>query len=141
MIPRLCASLLALALTCPLALAQSAVTPTLKLELNAVQPADAGCRVSFLATNHLGGQLDRAAIELALFDKAGAIDRLVTLDFKNLSPGKTKVLQFQLPGLSCDNLSRLLINDITACEGAIAPASACLDALVPSTRLDISFGI
>lgn len=135
------AALLGFALLCAPALAQETPTPRLALELNALQPAEAGCRVSFLATNELGAQLDRAAVELALFDKAGGIDRIVTLDFKDLSNGKTKVLQFQLTGLQCDNLGRVLVNDISACEGAISPASICLDALQTSTRLDITFGI
>lgn len=135
------AALLGLVLCCTSAAAQDAVAPKFALELNALQPADAGCRVSFLATNQLGGQLDRAAVELALFDVAGGIDRIVTLDFKDLSNGKTKVLQFQLAGLQCDGLGRILVNDISACEGEIAPASLCLDALESSTRLDIAFGI
>lgn len=135
------AVLLGLVLLCAPVLAQETSTPRFALELNALQPAEAGCRVSFLATNELGAQLDRAAVELALFDKAGSIDRIVTLDFKDLSAGKTKVLQFQLTGLQCDNLGRVLVNDISACEGAIAPASICLDALETSTRLDITFGI
>ena len=135
------AVLLGLALLCAPGLAQEAPTPRFALELNALQSAEAGCRVSFLATNELGAQLDRAAVELALFDKAGSIDRIVTLDFKDLSAGKTKVLQFQLTGLQCDNLGRVLVNDISACEGTVAPASICLDALETSTRLDITFGI
>ena len=135
------AVLLGLVLLCAPVLAQETPTPRLALELNALQSAEAGCRVSFLATNELGAQLDRAAVELALFDKAGSIDRIVTLDFKDLSAGKTKVLQFQLTGLQCDNLGRVLVNDISACEGAIAPASICLDALETSTRLDITFGL
>ena len=118
-----------------------ATAPAFALELNAVQPADAGCRVTFLATNTLGDQLDRAAVELALFDTSGAIDRIVTLDFKNLSQGKTKVLQFELAGLQCDGLARVLVNDISACEGAITPPSICLDALETTTRLDIAFGL
>ncbi|MHA6692098.1 hypothetical protein [Devosia sp. A449] len=135
------ATLLGLALLCSSAAAQDVAAPKFALELNALQPAEAGCRVSFLATNQLGGQLDRAAVELALFDVAGSIDRIVTLDFKDLSNGKTKVLQFQLAGLQCDGLGRILVNDISACEGEIAPASICLDALETSTRLDIAFGI
>ncbi len=115
--------------------------PSLALELNAIQPADSGCRISFLATNALGGQIDRAAVELALFDMAGTIDRIVTLDFKNLSEGKTKVLQFELAGLECDELGRVLVNDVSACEGAITPASICLDALQTSTQLEITFGV
>ena len=135
------ATQLGLAMLCAPTLAQDAAAPALTLELNALQASAAGCRISFLATNQLGGQLDRAAVELALFDTAGAIERIVTLDFKDLSNGKTKVLQFQLTGLQCDNLGRVLVNDVSACEGAISPASICLDALQTSTRLDITFGI
>ena len=121
--------------------AAATATPSLALELNALQPADTGCRVTFLATNELGGVLDRAAVELALFDAGGTIVRIVTLDFKNLSQGKTKVLQFELPGLACPDLGRLLINDITACEGADLAPTACLDNLVTTSRPDITFGI
>ena len=141
MIHRPFAALLGLVLFIAPAVAQETATPRFALELNALQPAEAGCRVSFLATNELGGQLDRAAVELALFNAAGSIDRIVTLDFKNLSNGKTKVLQFQLAGLQCDDLGRVLVNDISACEGDITPATICLDALETSTRLDITFGI
>src|SRR5690606_2388426 len=58
--------------------------PGFPLELNAVQPSDNGCRVTFLASNRLGQPLARAALEMALFDKAGRIERIVTLDFKDL---------------------------------------------------------
>lgn len=136
------AATLALLLCSPaLAQAPASAPASLVLELNALQPAEAGCRVTFLATNRLGGQLDRAAVELALFDAAGTIDRIVTLDFKDLSVDKTKVLQFELAGLQCDGLGRLLVNDITACEGAISPPTICLDALETSTRLDVDFGV
>ena len=141
MIHRPFAALLGLVLFIAPAVAQETATPRFALELNALQPAEAGRRVSFLATNELGGQLDRAAVELALFNAAGSIDRIVTLDFKNLSNGKTKVLQFQLTGLQCDSLGRVLVNDISACEGEITPPTICLDALKTSTRLDIVFGV
>jgi|SRR5690554_8012027 hypothetical protein len=134
-------ALLGAALLCAPVAAQEPPVPSLALELNAIQPADSGCRISFLATNALGGQIDRAAVELALFDMAGTIDRIVTLDFKNLSEGKTKVLQFELAGLECDELGRVLVNDVSACEGAITPASICLDALQTSTQLEITFGV
>ena len=141
MTPRPLAALLGLVLFIAPAVAQDAASPRFALELTALQPDDAGCRVSFLATNELGGRLDRAAVELALFNAAGSIDRIVTLDFKNLSNGKTKVLQFQLAGLQCDDLGRVLVNDISACEGEITPATICLEALETSTRLDLPFGI
>lgn len=141
MTTRTFAALMGLTLLCAPVVAQDAAPASLDLELNALQPAEAGCRVTFLATNRLGGQLDRAAVELALFDTAGTIDRIVTLDFKDLSDGKTKVLQFELAGLQCDGLGRLLVNDVSACEGTISPATVCLDALKPSTSLDVTFGV
>lgn len=122
-------------------LAQEAAAPQLVLELNAAQPSERGCRVTFLATNELGAPLERASVEMALFKGDGAIDRIVTLDFKALSEGKTKVLQFELANLDCTDLSRVLINDITACEGEGLEAGACLAGLVPSARPDIVFGV
>lgn len=124
------------------AFAQEQAAPAaLSIELNAVQPADAGCRVTFLAVNGFDTALDRASVETALFDGAGAIERIVTLDFKALAPGKTKVLQFELAGLDCANLGRVLINDITACEGTGLEPGACLAGLVTTSRTDIDFGV
>ena len=145
---RLSSALMICALTLTPALAQQSTAPgpaaapaTLALELNALQASDKGCRVSFLATNGLSAPLDRAAVEVAFFTTDGAIDRIVTLDFKALTPGKTKVLQFELGNLPCDQIGRLLINDITACEGADIAPTACLDGLVTTSRPDIIFGI
>ena len=134
-------AVLALSLTPALAQETAPATPTLALELNALQAADTGCRVTFLATNTLGAAVDRAGIEIAFFAGDGAIDRIVTLDFKGLTEGKTKVLQFQLNDLACDDISRLLVNDITACEGTGLAPTACLDGLVTTTRPDIVFGV
>jgi hypothetical protein len=134
-------ALAALAFATPALAQEAAPTPKFALELNALQPAENACRITFLATNDLGGTLTKASVEMALFDSAGAINRIVTLDFKDLAPGKTKVLQFALTNLDCANLGRVLINDVTACEGeAIAPES-CLAGLVPTARPDIIFGV
>jgi hypothetical protein len=133
---------LALVLTLPLApvLAQEAA-PTLSLELNALQPADGACRVTFLVTNGLAAPIETATVEVAFFGAAGGIDRLVSLDFKALATGKTKVVQFALAGLDCGAVSRVLVNDVTACTGAGLDAAACLAALATSSRVSAAFGV
>lgn len=131
-------SLLVMALATP-ALAQPA--PELDIELNALTPSETGCRVTFLATNRLGTELTRAALEVALFGADGAIDRLVSLEFKAMPEGKARVLQFDLANLSCENLSRVLINDVVACEGEGLDPKMCLAALKPSSRLTTSLGV
>ncbi|MDB5529782.1 MAG: hypothetical protein JWR51_2885 [Devosia sp.] len=131
---------LVLAFSAP-AFAQATAPISLDLELNALQPTEKGCKVTFLATNKLGAPLDRAGIETALFDADGAIDRIVNLDFKGLTEGKTKVLQFELADLPCDGIGRVLINTVSACEGTGLAPTACLDNLKTTTRPSITFGL
>src|SRR5690349_18725385 len=85
------------ALVVPAALAEDAgksaeaVKPAgLSLELNALQPSDKGCRLTFVIANHLSGDISKAAFEIALFDRTGVVDRLTVLDFRELPHGKTK---------------------------------------------------
>jgi hypothetical protein len=122
------------------ALAQDAATP-LSLELNALQASDKGCKLTLLATNGLGKAIEKAAFELALFGATGGIDRLVALDFRALPIGKTKVLQFELAGLDCGAVSRVLVNDVVACKGAGLDPTACAANLVTSSRVDTTFGL
>ncbi|ODT81879.1 MAG: hypothetical protein ABS76_10525 [Pelagibacterium sp. SCN 64-44] len=133
-------ALIALALL-PLQVAAQQAEPRLAVELNAAEATETGCKVTFLATNELGSTLDRAALEMALFDRDGGIRRIVTLEFKALPENKTKVLQFQLAGLDCAELGRVLVNDVTACEGPELAANLCLDRLATSARPDIGFGV
>ncbi|RYH13025.1 MAG: hypothetical protein EON57_02735, partial [Alphaproteobacteria bacterium] len=96
------------------------------IELNALTASETGCRVTFLATNKLGTELTRSALEIALFGADGGIDRLVSLEFKAMPEGKARVLQFDIGGLTCENISRVLINDVVACEGEGLDPKVCL---------------
>ncbi|WP_378952613.1 hypothetical protein [Mesorhizobium sp. ANAO-SY3R2] len=124
------------------AVAQDAApSPALVLELNAAQPSDKGCRFTFVVTNNLGAELSKAAIEVALFNEAGVVDRLTVLDFKELPAGKTKVTRFDLPGTDCAKVSRVLINNATDCVGQGVEPSACLRSLQTQSKSGIAFGI
>ncbi|KQU94214.1 hypothetical protein [Devosia sp. Root105] len=124
-------------------LAQDApAAPGLALELNALTSSETGCRVTFLATNRLGTELTRSVFEIALFGAGGSIERLVSLDFKAMPEGKTRVLQFDIGELGCDKVSRVLINDVVACEGTGLDPKVCLAGLSTVSRLDgVEFGI
>jgi hypothetical protein len=137
--PLACCAALCSLLTAAPALAETP-GPQLQLELNALQPVDGACRVTFLATNDLSAGLDKSTFELAIFGKDGAIVRLVLLDFKGLTAGKTKVVQFDLKDIDCATVSRVLVNDVTACEGAGVEPTACLADLKTSTGTGITFG-
>ena len=142
--PLLAACMLA-TLTAP-ALAEDAgkdmgtVQPALRLEFNAMEPSRAGCRLTFIATNDLGKSLDKAAFEMALFNGAGVVDRLTVLNFKDLPAGKTKVTRFDLPGVDCGKIGRVLVNGATACVGAGVDTKACIRDLKTKSRAKVGFG-
>jgi hypothetical protein len=139
---------IALALAAPAALAgdadqgaKAAAEPTvLSLELNALQPSDKGCRLTFVIVNHLSGDIAKAAFEIALFDRTGLVDRLTVLDFRELPRGKTKVSRFDLPGADCGKISRVLVNNATECSGSGIEPSDCLKKLKTATRAEVEFG-
>ncbi len=137
---RLLTSTFAMSLTAMSAWAQSAPAPALDLELNAAQPSEKGCRLTFVVTNTLGADLSKAAFEIALFNTADVVDRLTVLDFKDLPAGKTKVTRFDLAGADCGKLSRVLINSATECAGSGIEPTACMRALKTSTKTAIAFG-
>lgn len=121
--------------------AQQAEAPALTLELNGAQASDKGCRLTFVVTNNLGSELDKAAFEIALFNDAGVVDRLTVLDFNELPSGKTKVARFDLAGADCTKISRVLVNHATECAGAGVDPKACISQLKPTTKSSIVFGL
>ncbi|WP_217568937.1 hypothetical protein [Mesorhizobium sp. GbtcB19] len=142
---RLLTPTFAMSLAAVPAWAQSAPAPapasTLSLELNAAQPLEKGCRLTFVVNNALGTDLSKAAFEIALFNGAGIVDRLTVLDFKDLPAGKTKVTRFDLAGADCGKLSRVLINSATECTGNGVEPATCMRGLKTSTRTAIAFGV
>lgn len=139
---------LALALIAPLPLqAQEIATtapPGLSLELNgAADTASGACRFTFVAANLSDRALSQAAYEIGLFDPQGAVSRLLILDMGDLPQGKTKILQFDLDQSPCAQISRIVINEATACTEAATGAALplCLAGLETSSRTAIQFGL
>jgi len=121
--------------------ATPAAVPSLALELNGAQSSDKGCRLTFVVTNELGAELTRAAFEIALFNDAGVVDRLTVLDFNELPAGKTKVVRFDLAGVDCAKITRVLVNQASECTGPGVDPKACLRQLKPASRSAIAFGL
>ena len=113
-----------------------AETPSLGLELNAVTEQDAGCRVTFVATNGLGADLAALVLEAVIFTPEGQVDRLALLDFQTLPQTRPRVRQFDLPGLACGRIGQVLINAVGTCTGAGLAPDACAQAISVSSRIE-----
>ncbi len=135
----LCAILLAAVLAAPAvpASAQQGGGGSLTLQLDSLAPAGAACRVTLVAANGLGGDIAKVAYEFVFFDRDGRVELLTVLDLRDLPAGRTRVRQFDLPGIDCAGVSRLLVNDAKACDGAGIDAGACLARLETTSKAGI----
>ncbi|MFD1881867.1 hypothetical protein [Paracoccus pacificus] len=128
--------------------ADNATTPaaaqSMSLELNSAAQTDAGsCRLTLVARNGSAVATAATAWQVAVFDAQGIVRSILALDFGALPIGKTKIAVFDLPGRRCDDISRIVVNDVAKCEttdGGNDP-SACLNGLSASTRTSIDFGL
>lgn len=109
----------------------------LAIELNTLAATSSGgCRLTFVVSNRTGSELPQPRFEFVLFNKDGLVDRLTTFDFGRLAEGKTSVRQFDLAGVACDGLGRILVNGPSQCGDGSAPhCSARLDL---ASRADIT---
>jgi hypothetical protein len=105
----------------------------LGIELNALEAQEGACRLIFVAENATGTDLASLVLETVLFDQAGRVVALTLLDFRDLPTGRIRVRPFDMPGVDCDALDRLLINDVASCEGGLD----CAGALSVHSRLDV----
>jgi hypothetical protein len=135
-------STLALCLCAGMAMAQDAA-PALSLELNSVgDTADGGCRLTYVANNGMPAALEKTSFQMAVFDGTGSVTRLIVLDFGALTVGKTKVVQFDIPGQTCAQISRIVVNDVAQCTAAGGAALLdCMTSLATASRTAIQFGL
>jgi hypothetical protein len=110
--------------------------PALGLELNRVLPVEGACRLTFVADNALGADLGRVVFETVLFTREGAVERLTLLDLGGLPAARTRVREFDMAGVACEALGRVLFNGVDTCEGAGVAAGACADALTVGSRVE-----
>jgi len=116
--------------------AQEAQGKHVMIELNALEPVEDACRVTFLVQNGHDTDIDSAVYEAVLFDTSGQVDRLTLFDFGSLPASRPRARQFVVPGLACAALGRLLINGAETCTGTDLPDDACNKDLELRSRVE-----
>lgn len=115
----------------------------LTIELNKVQQSGDGCRLSFIAVNKMGTNLEKTAMEVVFFDANAVVSEMLLLDFGRLPTDKTKVVEFVLQQQECAQISRVLVNDVVECSSAEEQnmTQDCFKALRTSNKAEIEFGV
>lgn len=108
------------------------------VELNRLEALDGLCLTYLVATNGLETPISELGLEVYLFDREGIIRTRTAFVFDDLRPRRQRVALFELDGVSCDAIGRLLVNDVIACldpEGA--PIGGCSDLLEVRSRTEV----
>ncbi|MEM8823948.1 MAG: hypothetical protein AAGF30_10100, partial [Pseudomonadota bacterium] len=105
---------------------------TLAIELDNLAQVEASCRLTFVARNGLETDADSLVVEAVAFDSNGGVARIALFDFGSLPSNRTRVRQFDLGDMACENVGAVLVNGVQSCDG---PAG-CASALSVSSRAD-----
>ena len=109
------------------------------LELNQVETVASGCRITLVAHNGLEQDLTEIGVDLVVFDKEGAVAGYAAIDLGALPAAKTRVRQYDVFPRPCDNVARILLNDIRSCRGKAGVDVDCAPLLQPTSRTQIDF--
>ena len=106
----------------------------LEVELNRLASSQKGCLFTFVAGNGLARNIWKVSFEFVIFNDKGTVERLALLDFRGLPAGKSKVRQFDVPGIKCETVKSLLINDAPVCEGDGLEKGRCMEGIVTRSK-------
>ncbi|WP_373319197.1 Tat pathway signal protein [Methylobacterium gnaphalii] len=117
----------------------AAAGPTMRLELNRLEPAGENCRTYLLVDNGKGSALKSLKVDLFAFDTEGVAQKRLAVELGPVQERKTVVRLFDFPGIACPKIGRVLLNDVLACEGGEASRESCLERIDTSSKTGTEF--
>jgi len=110
-----------------------------RVELNRLEPRGDACRAHLLLESATTRAFESLRLELVLFDEDGVVTRRVAVETAPLPAGKTSLEAFDIDGLACAAVGRVLLNDVLACADAEGPVRDCLSRLEVAAREGLVF--
>jgi len=117
----------------------AAQEPGIGLELNKLEPADRACRAYLVTENRTARAFTSLNLDLVMFGPDGVIARRLAVETAPLPADKTTVKAFNIAGLDCGAIGRVLLNGVLACEDAQGERDDCLAMLDTAAKGELSF--
>jgi len=109
------------------------------IELNKLEPNGGACRAHLVLENGTGSAFETLKLDLVMFDTEGVVARRLAVETASLPAGKTSLKVFDIDGLACEAVGRVLLNDVMACADASGARDDCLALVTPSARGTVAF--
>ena len=133
--PSVLAAALLVAGLCLSAGAASAVEKgRIGVELNKLEAAGDACRAYLLLSNGTAAAFTSLKLDLVTFDADGIVQRRVAVEAAPIGAGKTSLKVFDISGIQCPAIGRMLLNGVMSCKAAKAELADCLSLVSVSSR-------
>lgn len=112
---------------------------SVRVELNKLEPQDDACRAYLVFENQTGQSFSGLTLDLVMFDKDGVIAKRLAVNAAPLPAAKTSVKLFDIDGLACTDIGRILINDALDCADGDGEVPNCVALVQSSSRGEVAF--
>lgn len=109
----------------------AAAAPGVSIELNRFEAKDTTCRISIVVSNPTDKIYDSLKLDLVFFAKDGVISRRLAVEAGPVRSQKTTVKLFEATDTPCEDVGRVLLNDVSSCDGG----EDCLALVSTSSRI------
>ncbi len=127
----------AMTLICP---AAGAADQRVLVELNKLEAnkKDA-CRAYMVMKNEGATRFETLKLDLVIFDADGIIAKRLAVEAAPLPVGKTSLKVFDINGLACARIGRLLLNNVIDCVDSTGRRGDCLALVSTRARGSVDF--
>lgn len=112
---------------------------SVNIQLNKLEPDGDACRAYIVLENRAEQSFDALRLDLVMFDTDGVIARRLAVDAAPLAAGRTSVRVFGISGLACEDIGRVLLNDVMNCADADGEIPNCIERVVPESIAGVPF--
>ena len=109
------------------------------VELNKLEPNESDCRAYLVLENRSSSAFESLKLDVVVFDTDGIVAKRLAVEAAPLPLGKTSLRVFDIGGLPCDRVGRVLLNEVMTCADDSQARGDCLALMSTSSRARISF--
>jgi hypothetical protein len=107
----------------------------LKIELNKLEEADDACRAYLLFENRTDSEFRSLKLDLVMFGLDEGITKRLAIEGGPLPKDKTSVKLFEISGLKCETIGRILLNDVINCQDSAGEKmDGCIEMVTTSSK-------
>lgn len=110
----------------------------ISLELNKLEPASNACRAYVVLQNGSGVAYESLRLDLVMFDAEGVVAKRLALETAPLPVDKTSLKVFDISGMECGQVGRILLNDVLDCTDISGTKTGCLALIDVTARGGLS---